>query len=258
MRTISTIKKLPNILNSFKQIDKIIRKIGSDNPEDIASYLGYEIIPLNSSIVGYITFIKNQIIIGINSRLSLVKRKFDIWHEIGHAISGHLKEADFTSIGGYHLDQSLFDANQQLNSKTISRYEREANLIAAEFSIDTNKVLELIGYDNSVVQQFQNLKTTQQQLRQEYEKLLFAVNGNNCSELQKYRLKEYKRELAKLDEKEQELGNEISTFDVMTIPEIARSLNTSSIIVEYKLEAMRLRGYDINSLELATYNKVFK
>ncbi|MBR4330476.1 MAG: hypothetical protein IKP71_11580, partial [Candidatus Riflebacteria bacterium] len=153
---------------------------------------------------------------------------------------------------------SLFDASQQLNSKTISRYEREANIIAAEYCIDSKKILEMTGYNNSVIQQFQVLKETQQQLRQEYERLLFTVQPSNLSETQKVRLNEYKNELARLDEKEQELGSEISELGVMSIPEMARHLHTSSIIVEYKLEAMRLRGYKLEGIELAAYNKVFK
>ena len=246
------------ILNTFAKIDKIIKKIGTDNPEEVAAFLNYEIIFLTSSIVGYVTRIKNQTIIGINRRLSPIKKLFDEWHEIGHAISGHLNEADFTSNGNYHLDHSLFDTSQQFNSKTISRYEREANIIAAEYCIDSKKILEMTGYNNSVIQQFQVLKETQQQLRQEYERLLFAVQPSNLSETQKVRLNEYKNELARLDEKELELGSEISELGVMSIPEMAKHLHTSSIIVEYKLEAMRLRGYKLEGIELAAYNKVFK
>ena len=116
----------------------------------------------------------------------------------------------------------------------------------------------MTGYNNNVIQQFQILKETQQQLRHEYERLLFAVQPNNLSVSQKIRLTEYKNELAKLDEKEHELDSEISELGVMSIPEMACHLHTSSIIVEYKLEAMRLRGYKIEAIELATYNKVFK
>lgn len=246
------------ITDSFKKIDKIIKKIGSDNPEEVAAYLNYEIIMLSSSLIGYITRLKKQIFIGINSRLNPIQRKFDEWHEIGHAVLGHLNESDFTQNSNCHLDLTLLEPSQQLNSKTISRYEREANIFAAEYSIETAKMLEMTGYNNSVIQQFRNLKATQKQLRQEYEKLLFAINQEKSTEAQKYKLTEYKKELAKLDEKEQELGNEITQCEILSIPEIANHLNTSSIIIEYKLEAMRLRGYNIEGVELATYNKVFK
>ena len=246
------------ITDSFKKIDKIIKKIGSDNPEEVAAYLNYEIIMLSSSLIGYITRIKNQIFIGINKSLSPNQKKFDEWHEIGHGILGHLNEFDFTQNTNCHLDLYLLDPSQQLNSKTISRYEREANIFAAEYSIETNKILEMTGYNNSVNQQFRALKTTQQQLRREYEKLLFAIQDKKCSENQQYRLTEYKKELAKLDEKEQELEDEISQCGILSIPEIAHNLNTSSIIIEYKLEAMKLRGYNIEGVKLATYDKVFK
>ncbi len=246
------------LTNSFKKIDKIIKKIGSDNPKEVAAFLNYEIIMLSSSLIGYITRIKNQIFIGINEHLSPTVMKFDEWHEIGHGVLGHLKEYDFAQNSNCHLDLSLLEPSQQLNSKTISIYEREANIFAAEYSIETSKILEMTGYNNSVIQQFRTLKETQQQLRQEYEKLLFAIQRENTSETQKYKLTEYKKELAKLDEKKQELGDEIAQCGILSVPEIANHLNTSSIIIEYKLEAMRLRGYNIEGVELATYNKVFK
>ena len=246
------------LTESFKKIDKIITKIGTDNPEEVAAYLNYEIIMLSSSLIGYITRLKNQIFIGINQKLSPNQKKFDEWHEIGHGILGHLKEFDFTKNTNCHLDLNLLDPSQQLNSKTISKYEREANIFAAEYSVETNKILEMTGYNNSIIQQFRNLKTTQQQLRREYEKLLFAIQNKKCSEIQKYRLTEYKKELSKLDEKEKELEDEISQCGVLSIPEIANHLDTNSIIIEYKLEAMRLRGYNIEGVELATYDKVFK
>lgn len=248
-----------NIIKTFEKIDKVINKISSNNSDEVASALGFEIIMLSSNLVGYITKIKNQTLIGINRRLSPVKRRFVAWHEIGHGIAGHLKEYDFTNSSSYHLDQILFAPEQQLNSKTISRYEREANLIAAEYCIDTQIILEMIGYNNAVIKQFRSLKETQSKLRQEYERLLFAIqSNNNCSDYQKFRLLEYKNELAKLDEKKQELDTEISLCEILNIQEIAKRLHTSSIIVEYKLEALRLRGYNIEGVELATYNKVFK
>ncbi len=246
------------LTESFKKIDKIIKKIGSDNPEEVAAFLKYDIIMLSSSLIGYITRIKNQIFIGINTRLKPIEKRFDEWHEIGHGVLGHLNESDFTQNSNYHLDLTLLEPSQQLNSKTISKYEREANIFAAEYTIETNKILEMTGYNNSVMKQFRALKATQQQLRQEYEKLLFALQGKESSETQKYKLIEYKKELSKLDEKKQELGDEIAQCGVLSIPEIADRTNTSNIIVEYKLEAMRLRGYSIEGVELATYKKVFK
>ncbi len=245
------------IIKKFQKIDGIINKIGTNNPEEVAAYLGYEIVLLSSSLIGYITRIKKQTLIGINSRLSPIKKKFDEWHEIAHGVLGHLNDVNFTNAG-YHLDQSLFGVDQQLNSKTLSRYEREANIVAAEYCIDTPKILEMIGYNNKVVEQFRCLNIAQNQLRREYERLLFALKDNNCSESQRCRLLEYKKELARLDEKKQELGSEISECEILSIPEIASHLHTSSIIVEYKLEAMRLRGYCLGDIELATYNKVFK
>ena len=40
--------------------------------------------------------------------------------------------------------------------------------------------------------------------------------------------------------------------------EIADELGTTETILKYKLEALRIRGYDIDTLELERYDKVFK
>jgi len=44
----------------------------------------------------------------------------------------------------------------------------------------------------------------------------------------------------------------------MTNEEIAGEYEIPVAIVEYKLEALRLRGYDIDALVLAGYDRVFR
>ena len=44
----------------------------------------------------------------------------------------------------------------------------------------------------------------------------------------------------------------------LTIPGMAAELGTTETILRYKLEAMRLRGIDIDRQELERYNHVFK
>ena len=42
------------------------------------------------------------------------------------------------------------------------------------------------------------------------------------------------------------------------ITEIAAKAGTSERILRYKLEAMRIRGYDIDHVELEHYNRMFR
>ena len=43
-----------------------------------------------------------------------------------------------------------------------------------------------------------------------------------------------------------------------TVQEIAGALEVPCVMVEYKLEALHLRGYDIDELELTRYDNVFQ
>ena len=45
---------------------------------------------------------------------------------------------------------------------------------------------------------------------------------------------------------------------VNTISEIADELSANEVIIKYKFEALRIRGYDIDTQELENYNKVFR
>ena len=44
----------------------------------------------------------------------------------------------------------------------------------------------------------------------------------------------------------------------MSISEIAKELGTTDTILKYKIEAMRIRGYDIDIQELERYDQVFR
>ena len=75
----------------------------------------------------------------------------------------------------------------------------------------------------------------------------------------KYRLAEYQRSLKDLEDKKQELESDIAAMGCRhSFREIADELGTTETILKYKLEALRIRGYDIDTLELERYDKVFK
>lgn len=44
----------------------------------------------------------------------------------------------------------------------------------------------------------------------------------------------------------------------MTTAEIAREYGLPQMIVDYKLEALRLRGYDLDAVELVRHTQVFR
>ncbi len=56
-----------------------------------------------------------------------------------------------------------------------------------------------------------------------------------------------------------DLETDLAAMDCFrSFSDMAAELDTSEIILRYKLEALRIREYDLDTLELESYNKVFK
>ena len=191
-------------------------------------------------------------VVAVNYQLNRVWHNFALWHEIGHVALGHIDDPAFVN----HQDRGLFTL--PVDSRTIPRHEREANLVSAEYSVDTGAVLGLIGYDNSTMRDYRSLKKHQAQLTQAYDALRFSTDVNHSSISVKYRMVEYRRALMALDEKRQDLESDMAAMNcVLSLSEIAHEIGTSETILKYKLEAMRIRGYDIDIQELERYDRVF-
>ena len=87
------------------------------------------------AIKGFILKSKRIITITINCDLPLVIQKIIVAHELGHAVL-HKN----SGILAFH-EATLFD-----NS---SRYEKEANLFAAEFLLSDDRVMNALNADNT-------------------------------------------------------------------------------------------------------------
>ena len=239
----------------FKATDAAINKAkGSKDPDVVANSNGIMIgDPLSGSIVGMAMRFSYLGAVAVNGHLDEAWHLFTLWHEIAHVLRNHVDDPAFN----FHNDYGIF--TQSFDSRTISRQEREANLISAEYNIDTESVLELIGYHNRTMQDYRRLKKYQDQLSQAYDSLRFSTFGEHPSNSIKYRMAEYRRALRELNEKRYDLESDLSAMNcVYSISEIASNLGTNEIIMKYKFEAMRIRGYDIDVQELEKYNKVFR
>ena len=121
-----------------KQIPKLVsylkRKYGTDDPEEIADYLGVTIIrmPLEDVVAGFYKLLKRRKYIFLNSDIDDdVFLRVVLAHELGHAIM-HPKE------------NWAF-----MKSKTLlltSRIEKQANIFAAFLLIDDDMLEEFYGY----------------------------------------------------------------------------------------------------------------
>ena len=241
----------------FAATDAAIAKAkGSRDPEVVADYHRSSILigtPLAGTIIGMSFRCSTLGVVSVNRNLDTVWRMFAYWHELAHVFRKHIDESTF----GMHQDRGLFTV--PVDSRSISRQEREANIISAEYNLVTDDVLELIGYNNQTMQDYRKLKHYQDQLSRAYEALRFSTFGETPSNTVKYRMAEYRRALRELDEKRNDLESDLTAMHcVKSISEIAGELGTSEIILKYKLEAMRLRGYDIDVAELERYDQVFK
>lgn len=114
-----------------KIADDIVKRYGSRDPFAICRFLNIEIVEFHfcENIKGF--FVRdnwtNQIIIGLNSKLHTIMIRTVLSHELGHA---HLHP----DISRYYIRKhTLFSTN---------KFEREANIFAAELLIPDEDLLE--------------------------------------------------------------------------------------------------------------------
>ena len=124
-----------------KQIPKLVsylkRKYGTDDPEEIADYLGVTIIrmPLEDVVAGFYKLLKRRKYIFLNSDIDDdVFLRVVLAHELGHAIL-HPKE------------NCAFMAHHTL--LLTSRIERQANMFAAHLLISDDLLKDFSDFTHS-------------------------------------------------------------------------------------------------------------
>ena len=204
----------------FAATDEAVKKAhGSTDPTVVAACNNILVAqPLSGSLIGMAMRYSTLCVVAVNYQLNRVWHNFALWHEIGHVALGHIDDPAFVN----HQDRGLFTL--PVDSRTIPRHEREANLVSAEYSVDTNAVLSLIGYDNSTMRDYRSLKKHQAQLTQAYDALRFSTDVNHSSNSVKYRMAEYRRALMALDEKRQDLESDI--WCISAIPRIQQKVTS--------------------------------
>ena len=117
-----------------KRVSYLKRKYGTDDPEEIADYLGVTIIrmPLEDVVAGFYKLLKRRKYIFLNSDIDDdVFLRVVLAHELGHAIMHPKENCAF------------------MKSKTLlltSRIEKQANIFAAFLLIDDDMLEEFYGY----------------------------------------------------------------------------------------------------------------
>ncbi|MBR4343494.1 MAG: hypothetical protein IKP88_12470 [Lachnospiraceae bacterium] len=235
--------------NIFSIIDSKIEQAGSDDPREVAEYFGIMVIDLFGTIAGYATHYSFLPVIGLNKKLEGIWYMFGGWHELAHIFDGHIYEKSFSKG---HCDGILF--SQDVDSRTISRHEKIANLISANTVVSDEDVLKLSGYDSQIMRSYRDMKAQKKELTRAFEQLRLSTD----SPVIKVRLQELKKQLEKIAASISELEYDIvSSNCCRTFSETASLLGIPERILNYKLEAMHMRGLDIDRHELEHYDKMF-
>lgn len=241
---------------ALNKLESISKKINSRDPRAIADYLDIPVVDACGSLIAFVTVEKGVTFIAVNPRLGPKKYDYALCHELGHVVSKHLNAPSFLA-NGVHQETSLMSI--PLYASTLCEQEKEANLIAADFMLDTQTVLDMVGYGNESVAHYREIRAKQRDVQRSYESTLFSVHGRDISTSLRRRLVETRRLFQRTSDKLKSIEQELQHMDCcLTIPEMARELKVSSVIVEYKLEALRIRGYDVDPVELASYSRVFQ
>ena len=121
-------------------VAKLRKRYHESDPFLVCKAMGIKLIfqslgTAPDAVKGFILKSKRIIVITINCDLPLVIQKIIVAHELGHAVL-HKN----SGILAFH-EATLFD-----NS---SRYEKEANLFAAEFLLSDDRVMNVLNADNT-------------------------------------------------------------------------------------------------------------
>lgn len=236
------------------RMDIVVADCGSSDPFDIIEYLGATYVPLCSTVIGYVRRVKGYNWVGINELLPEKRMLLAGRHEVAHLI-GHLDSSDF----GNHQETALFTTKQGFYDKSLSYQEKEANLVAADFTIPTHDFLDLIGYYDKTVRELVNKQNELDEAVKSYEQLRSIYSYMSISDSQKKRLAAYYKKVQQLRADVEEIQCDISNSGYCrTNSEIARALDFDEDFIVYKAEALRTRGYDLPQLELQRFDKMLR
>lgn len=124
---------------AIAKANEMVRKYGTRNADRLASDLGIIVIPLHfKKQKGVYKVIERNRYIFIKNDLDPVMHQIVLFHEIGHDAL-HRKES--VLVGGFQ-EFNIFDMRD-------NRMEYEANVFAAQASLDDDEIVEYImrGYD---------------------------------------------------------------------------------------------------------------
>ena len=235
----------------FISTDRAAARAGSDDPREIMEKYNFGLVDLNGTIIAYAVRISRLVYIGINRKLDAFTWALAAWHELTHVFEKDIDDPAFIK-----MEKGIFV--QEVDSRFISRREKVCNLVSADHNIDTGIVREMIGYDDPVMKDYRHLCAAQKDVTRAYEQLRSTVKHDVYGAKLACKMADYEQQIRTLNDRRADLEAEMLQMGcTRTLSQIAAELGCSVTILKYKLEAMRLRGMDINLQELASFDKVF-
>lgn len=237
----------------FSIIAEKIKEAGTDDPREVARFYDYLWVDLRGTVKGYAAvYNENLPAIGLSINLTGFWYMFGGWHELTHVFAGDIYEPGFTNG---HSDFTYL--TKEVNSLSIPKHERIANLVGADVTIKDKAVQEVTNYNSPTLRSYRRMKAYQQALVREMENLRSSFNPQ--SNYMKTQMVDLRRKIHGVSETLRNMEDEMISCNYnKTFAEMAMELGITERILRYKLEAMRLRGEDLDPQELERYDRMFE
>lgn len=231
-----------------------IRKAGTDDPREVADHYGILWIPLKGTITGYAASYLTLAVIGVNERLSGTWFAFAAYHELAHVFAGDIYD---TALRESLIDNGIF--NQEVDDLNIPRHEKIANLVSADICISDKSVMEETGLSSRTMRAYRGMKASEENLVREFERLRASCDENRAPAILRARMQDLRARLQSLSGTIADMEREMAGMNAgASFYEMASDLGIDERIFRYKLEAMRIRGFDIDRQELESYGRMFE
>ena len=196
----------------FSRAREAAESAGTEDPRAVADSLGIMVIDICGSICGYASVYRSGKtawpVIGLHRDLPAPWDRFGGWHELAHVLRGHVYDPSFANR---HCDCAFFA--QEVNSRTISLQEKEANLISADMCIEDALIVGLAGLDHPVIKNYRQFRADLENLVRSYEQLTVSVRSSSPSPLLRARMQDTKRKIRETRKTLQELEEEINELE---------------------------------------------
>ena len=243
------------------QMDRIAEKAGTREPDDVLDSMGCIFMDPGSSVDGFVSRRKGTTYYGVSRNLTGRKYDFGVMHEGFHIVCRHLDLPGFlTGAAPSHVDGtgSFTDSGFFTDCRRIAGTERDANIGAADFIIDTETILEMLGYDNADVAAYRKSTASFEQALRDYNRHFNLVRDSGSGESRIRRMQDFRQKLTAMYGELQKQAQDICNSGVCLAKNaIAREFGVPEFIIDYKLEALLLRNYRITAVELPPFDKVF-